>query len=118
VLPRRRRIWSSWNVALEDWSEERVAVTYYMNHLQNLATQQDYCVTLNRDEEIAEERRIAEMIYDHPVFTLDGVKKRADRDAIDGVNHTHYCGAYWGSGFHEDGVKSALHVCARFGKSL
>jgi predicted NAD/FAD-binding protein len=118
VLPRRRRIWSSWNVAVEDESEERVAVTYYMNHLQNLATQNDYCVTLNRADEIDPDRRIAEMIYDHPVFTLEGVEKRSKRDQIDGVNHTHYCGAYWGSGFHEDGVNSALHVCARFGKSL
>ena len=58
------------------------------------------------------------MTYHHPVFTLDGIRERAARDEIDGQRRTHYCGAWWGNGFHEDGVASALHVCARFGKGL
>ena len=58
------------------------------------------------------------MVYHHPVFTLEGVRQRSFRDEIDGVARTHYCGAYWGNGFHEAGVESALHVCARFGKAL
>lgn len=118
LLPRVRRTWSSWNVALEDASEERVAVTYYMNHLQGLGTRNDYCVTLNREDRIDPDRRLADMIYDHPVFTVEGVDRRRARAEIDGVDRTHFAGAWWGNGFHEDGVESALAVCARFGKSL
>ena len=118
LLPKSRRAWSSWNVAVEDRSEESLTATYYMNHLQNLEGPEHYCVTLNRTDRVDPTKRIREMIYDHPVFSEEGVRLRQNRDAIDGVNRTHYCGAYWGYGFHEDGVNSALHVCERFGKSL
>lgn len=118
ILPENRRAWSSWNVALDDRSEDQVAVTYYMNDLQRLTSPRDYCVTLNRTDRIDPDQRIRQMTYHHPVFTLEGVRQRESRADIDGVNRTHYCGAYWGNGFHEDGVNSALKVCARFGKSL
>jgi predicted NAD/FAD-binding protein len=118
VLPRSRRTWSSWNVSLAEGFDEQVAVTYLMNHLQSLPSRRSYCVTLNPTGPIREDTKIRSMVYHHPVFTLEGVRLRADRDAIDGQRHTHYCGAWWGNGFHEDGVTSALHVCARFGKAL
>lgn len=118
VLPRKRSIWSSWNVLVGSEFEEEVAVTYLMNHLQSIESERNYCVTLNRTGHVDEAARIREMVYHHPVFTLEGIHQRKFRDEIDGVARTHYCGAYWGNGFHEAGVTSALHVGARFGKAL
>jgi predicted NAD/FAD-binding protein len=118
VLPRNRKTWSSWNVTLGGGFDEQVAVTYLMNHLQSLRSQQNYCVTLNDVDGIDASAKIRSMTYHHPVFTLEGARQRAGRDEIDGQRRTHYCGAWWGNGFHEDGVASALHVCARFGKTL
>jgi predicted NAD/FAD-binding protein len=118
VLPRIRKTWSSWNVTVGRGFDDQVAVTYLMNHLQSLKSQRNYCVTLNDVEGITESAKIQSMVYHHPVFTLEGVRQREGRDEIDGQRRTHYCGAWWGNGFHEDGVASALHVCSRFGKSL
>jgi predicted NAD/FAD-binding protein len=53
--------------------------------------------------------------YDHPVYTPAGLAAQRRFDEVSGVRRTHYCGAYWGYGFHEDGVVSALRVCARLG---
>jgi predicted NAD/FAD-binding protein len=57
-------------------------------------------------------------LYHHPVFDAEAMAAQRHHDLIDGRNHTHFCGAWWGFGFHEDGVRSALAVCARFGTSL
>jgi predicted NAD/FAD-binding protein len=118
VLPENRKTWSSWNVSLADGFEERVTVTYLMNHLQSLSSSRNYCVTLNHADQIQEGAKIRSMVYQHPVFTLEGVRLRKGREEIDGQRRTHYCGAWLGNGFHEAGVSSALRVCARFGKGL
>jgi predicted NAD/FAD-binding protein len=112
LLPRRRRAWSSWNYHLMTEPAGRTTVTYHMNRLQSLTADREYCVTLNRSEAIAPERVIATIAYAHPVFTAAGTAAQQRHHEISGVNRTHYCGAYWGSGFHEDGVVSALRACA------
>jgi uncharacterized protein len=91
-----------------------------MNHLQRLqGADRDYCVTLNRTEAIDPARIIHRADYWHPVFTPAGVAAQARHREISGTTRrTHYCGAYWGWGFHEDGVKSALDACAPLGASL
>lgn len=58
------------------------------------------------------------MIYPHPVYTVRGIAAQKQYASINGVNRTYFCGAYWGNGFHEDGVNSALAVGQRFGKGL
>jgi uncharacterized protein len=112
LLPRRRRAWSSWNYHLLREQPGGSTVTYHMNRLQSLQADREFCVTLNRTEAIAPERIIRTIAYSHPVFTSAGVAAQQRHHEISGVNHTHYCGAYWGSGFHEDGVVSALRACA------
>ena len=58
-------------------------------------------------------------VYDHPIYTTGGVAAQAQHSGISGVEkRTHFAGAYWGYGFHEDGVESALRVCGSFGKGL
>jgi uncharacterized protein len=120
LLPRRRAARAAWNFHLLREPKPLTTVTYYMNHLQRLAgTDEDFCVTLNRGEIIDPARVIRRIDYAHPVYTPQGVAAQAQHAAISGLAHrTHYCGAYWGWGFHEDGVVSALRACAPFGVGL
>ncbi|HUN77819.1 MAG TPA: FAD-dependent oxidoreductase [Solirubrobacteraceae bacterium] len=109
LLPRRRRAWASWNFHLGD-SPGRCAVTYHLNRLQSLRADREFCVTLNRTEAIDPEKIICRTRYAHPVYTPAGVAAQARHGEISGRNRTHYCGAYWGWGFHEDGLRSARRV--------
>ncbi len=112
LMPRRRAVWSSWNFHLGAREADGSTVTYWMNNLQRLESASDFFVTLNHADAIDPAKVIRRISYSHPVFTVDGVAQRERRAEICGVNRTRYCGAYWGWGFHEDGVKSALDACA------
>jgi len=119
MLPRRRWARSAWNFHLLAEPKPLSTVTYWMNHLQRLQADRDFCVTLNRTEAIDPERVIRTISYAHPVFTPAGVAAQARHREISGIERrTHYCGAYWGWGFHEDGVRSALAACEPFGVRL
>jgi predicted NAD/FAD-binding protein len=118
MLPRRRRAWASWNYHLLDRPPGRTTVTYHMNRLQSLRTRTQLCVTLNRTDAIDPAKVIRRIPYAHPVFTTQGVKAQRRSEEISGRNRTSYCGAYWGWGFHEDGVASAVRVASRFGARL
>ena len=118
LLPKRKAAWASWNYHIPREELGRVAVTYYMNMLQSLTSPVDFCLTLNRPEIIDRTKVIREINYHHPVYSPKGPLAQKRRLEINGVNRTYFCGAYWGYGFHEDGVKSALAVCEHFGKSL
>ncbi|MHC5212464.1 MAG: NAD(P)/FAD-dependent oxidoreductase [Planctomycetota bacterium] len=114
-LPRRRKAWAAWNYVIPADSQERLSVTYDMNILQGLETPETYCVTLNPSAPIDPAAVIARMTYHHPVFDAAGVAAQARHAEIDGTRRTHFCGAWWGYGFHEDGVQSALAVARSFG---
>jgi predicted NAD/FAD-binding protein len=115
LLPRRRRAWASWNYHLDEGVGGPCTVTYHMNRLQSLRADREFCVTLNRTAAIDPERIIRTFQYAHPVYTPAGVAAQSRRHEISGCNRTHYCGAYWGWGFHEDGVESALRVVRELG---
>jgi predicted NAD/FAD-binding protein len=120
LLPRRRGARAAWNFHLLREPKGLSTVTYYMNHLQRIqSADRDFCVTLNRSEAIDPAKIIRTIDYSHPVFTPAGVAAQARHGAIGGLQtRTHYCGAYWGWGFHEDGVVSALRACEPFGVTL
>ena len=119
LLPRRHAARAAWNFHLLREPKPLSTVTYYMNHLQRLQADRDFCVTLNRTEAIDPEKIIAAIPYAHPVYTPAGVAAQAEHASISGLaGRTHYCGAYWGWGFHEDGVVSALRACEPFGVKL
>ncbi len=119
LLPRRRAARAAWNFHLLREPKPVSTVTYYMNHLQRLEADRDFCVTLNRTEAIDPDTVIRTISYSHPVYTTDGVAAQPRHASISGLaGRTHYCGAYWGWGFHEDGVVSALRACAPFGVTL
>jgi predicted NAD/FAD-binding protein len=118
LLPNRRSIWSSWNYLIPKKDTGRAALTYDMNILQSIQSPDEFCVTLNRPDDIDVDKEIGRFLYHHPVFTRDALAAQKRHGEISGVNRTHYCGAYWGYGFHEDGVNSALAACKFFGKGL
>ncbi len=115
LLPRRRRAWASWNYHLLEEPTGRTTVTYHMNRLQALRAERQFCVTLNLGERIDPAKVIKRIKYAHPVYTPEGLKAQARVAEISGRERTHFCGAYWGWGFHEDGVKSALRVADALG---
>lgn len=119
VLPDNRRAWAAWNYFIPTHSTEPVSVSYNMNILQNFNdAPETFCVTLNRSHDIAPDKVIKRFEYAHPVFTLDAVAAQERYAEIGNRNRTHFCGAYWFNGFHEDGVRSALRVTRAFGVEL
>ncbi len=123
LLPRRRAAWSAWNATVPAEPNARVLVTYNMSILQGLDTDVPLCVTLNQTERIDPAKVISTMHYAHPVYNTASLHAQSrhteiSNAPISGFGRTHYCGAYWGNGFHEDGVASALRVCAGFGLAL
>jgi predicted NAD/FAD-binding protein len=109
LLPRRRAARASWNYHLGP-DEGAVTLTYDMNRLQSLGAARQYCVTLHPEGLVAPETVVRRMVYHHPLYTRDALRAQAQWREVSGHHHTHYCGAYWLNGFHEDGVRSALRV--------
>ena len=108
LLPKRAAARASWNYLLGD--SGKVTVTYHMNRLQSLKTAEDYCVTLNANGAIDPKRVLRTMVYQHPLYTRAAIRGQERWPEISGKNRTHFCGAYWFYGFHEDGVRSGMRV--------
>jgi predicted NAD/FAD-binding protein len=118
VLPRSRRAWASWNYHVPVEAVDRVVVTYNMKQLQCLDDDAPtFCVSLNLGDRVNPERLIRRFRFSHPVFTPEAAAAQKRWSEISGVNRTHFCGAYWGNGFHEDGVNSGLEVARSLGAS-
>jgi len=113
-LPRNPRARASWNYRLAD-GDGPPTVTYDLNRLQTLPTTARYCVTLNPDRPIPEHAVLARLAYRHPLYDLTAIRAQARWPDVSGVNRTHFCGAYWGTGFHEDGLNSAIRVASTLG---
>jgi predicted NAD/FAD-binding protein len=118
LLPRRKLAWAAWNYHLLPTQPDRAVVTYNMNRLQSLSAPHAFCVTLNHTQAINPAKVLKRITYHHPVYSPEAVAAQQRHGEISGVHRTSYCGAYWGFGFHEDGVNSALAVCKPFGKDL
>ncbi len=117
LMPRRRSVWSSWNhlTAKSADGKQPVSVTYWMNRLQNLATETDVLVTLNPLQAPDPAKVIRRQSYDHPIFDQDAIAAQAALQDIQGVDRIWYCGSYHGYGFHEDAFGSAVRVAEQLG---
>jgi uncharacterized protein len=115
LLPRDRRAWAAWNAHVPAEPGGNCTVSYCMNLLQSLQSAEPFVVTLNRSAAIDPAKIIARMHYRHPQYTADSVAAQRRRDEISGQRHTWYAGAYWGWGFHEDGLRSAVDVAQALG---
>jgi predicted NAD/FAD-binding protein len=118
LLPQRELAWASWNYRLGGGGDQSAAVTYAMNILQGIDSDTTFCVSLNQTPSIDPSKILARYCYAHPQYSLEGIAAQARWQEVHGEQHTYYCGAYWASGFHEDGVVSALRVASTFGESL
>ena len=110
LMPQHPKAWASWNALKMKHEQQRCTVTYYMNLLQGLDAPEPLLVTLNCTDLIDPEKILVRRSYHHPVYTPESLAAQKRRPEINGINRTFYAGAYWGWGFHEDGVKSAREV--------
>ena len=115
LLPRRRRAWAAWNAIVPRDASEQCTVSYCMNLLQSLDCPEPILVTLNRTAQIAPQKILKRVRYHHPVYTQASVAAQQRKAEIQGVNRTWFAGAYWGWGFHEDGMRSAVEVANGLG---
>ncbi|QDU79619.1 protoporphyrinogen oxidase [Polystyrenella longa] len=119
VLPRSRRAWANWNYHVREDQTRQATVTYNMNMLQHLDTtklpdEAVFCVTLNESELIDPDKVLYRAAYSHPIYTTGRLAAQRRHYEVIRRNRTSFCGAYWGNGFHEDGVKSAMAVVEQF----
>ncbi|MCG8291245.1 MULTISPECIES: NAD(P)/FAD-dependent oxidoreductase [Pseudomonas] len=118
LLPRRRRAWASWNYRLAGPEQAPAALTYDMNILQGIDAPVTFCVSLNQTALIDPAQILARFDYAHPQYSIAALAAQAHQSELQGRRHSYFCGAYWGNGFHEDGVLSALKVAEHFGERL
>jgi len=111
VLPRTRAARASWNYRLGD--NGKPTVTYYLNRLQRLDTDVDYCLTLNED--IADEHVLDREFFEHPLYTVESLAAQRELASLSGARRTYFAGAYHGNGFHEDGLASGVRTAAALG---
>lgn len=116
-MPLSRRVWSSWNYMGGETAGDGapVCVTYWMNRLQDLPTSRQLFVTLNPSHEPAAETVLQRIDYDHPVFDRAALAAQRELWQLQGTRRTWFCGAYFGSGFHEDGLQAGLAVAEQLG---
>ena len=115
VLPVRRKAWAAWNAWLPRDPGEACTVSYCMNLLQGIQSPEPFVVTLNRTAAIAPDKVLARMRYHHPLYSHASVAAQRRKAEIQGQRRTWFAGAYWGWGFHEDGMRSAIEVAAALG---
>jgi predicted NAD/FAD-binding protein len=112
LMPSTRRAWASWNYRLDARNTDQATVTYWMNSLQNLDCKQQFFVSLNAEDDVDPSTIIGQFSYEHPIFTTERERVQQRHAEVIDVNHTSFAGAYWRTGFHEDGVASANKVVA------
>jgi hypothetical protein len=110
LLPRNRKAWAAWNAYVPGEPDAPCTVSYCMNLLQNIDAPEPLVVTLNRSAAIDPARVLRTMRYAHPVHTHEALAAQQRRAEIQGLRRTWFAGAYWGWGFHEDGMRSAAAV--------
>lgn len=115
ALPVNPRARASWNYRLGAAADGAPTVTYHLNRLQGIAGTTEYCVTLNPRQPFADRSVIRRIDCRHPRVTLESIAAQARWGEVSGISRTHYCGAYWRYGFHEDGLMSALRVARDLG---
>ena len=108
-MPRRKLSWASWNYL--DNGSSSPSLTYYMNRLQSIQSRTNFFVSVNLSGTIDSSKIIQRFKYAHPCLDLAALRAQQQIKLINGINNTYYVGSYWGYGFHEDGVNSAINTC-------
>lgn len=115
LMPRRRAVWSSWNYLADRSQSDGLCVSYWMNRLQPLPAGTDWFLTLNPLQEPAAQHHVFTQTYEHPRFDAAALRAQRALWSLQGRQRTWFCGAYFGSGFHEDGLQAGLAVAEALG---
>ena len=113
LMPKYKSAWSSWNSILDNNNLNKNCVTYWVNKLQNLETSKDYFLTLNPIIEIDNKKIIKKIEFKHPFYDVKAIEAQRHLAELQGANNSWFCGSYFGNGFHEDGLKSAIEVASK-----
>ena len=111
LMPKKKSAWSSWNSISKG---NKTCVTYWLNNLQNLKSEDNFFLTLNPIYEIDKANIIKKINFTHPYFNKETLKLQNSLQSLQGKKRTWYCGAYFGYGFHEDGLKSSINLIENF----
>jgi len=110
LMPRNKKAWSSWNSILDNNNLNKNCITYWLNKLQNLKTKKNYFLTLNPILDIDNKKIIKKVEFTHPFYNANTIKAQKYLHELQGKNNSWFCGSYFGYGFHEDGLKSAMDL--------
>tara|TARA_Y100000590_G_scaffold72825_1_gene80035 strand:- start:2193 stop:3434 length:1242 start_codon:yes stop_codon:yes gene_type:complete len=110
LMPNNKKNWSSWNSIMDKNSPKKNCISYWLNNLQNLKTIENYFLTLDPITEIENTKIIKKIEFSHPFYDMKTIEAQKYLDSLQGINNSWFCGSYFGYGFHEDGLKSAIAV--------
>ena len=114
IMPKNKKVWSSWNSHVKPNNPEINSLTYWLNLLQNLKCKENIFLTLNPISEISENKIIKKVNFTHPYLNSENTALQKDLRLIQGKKRTWFCGSYFGYGFHEDGLKSSIDLINNF----
>ena len=117
LMPASSRAWASWNYRLSPENDAHAILTYNMNKLQGISNSVPFFVSLNAAHLINPEKVIRRFSYSHPQYSLASLAAQSRQQELNAQSGIYFCGAYWGFGFHEDGVNSALAVCRQLAEN-
>ncbi|MEJ8822754.1 NAD(P)/FAD-dependent oxidoreductase [Variovorax humicola] len=115
LMPQRRAVWSSWNYMADRRNPHALCVSYWMNRLQRLPDPAPLFLTLNPTREPRGDQLIRTEVYEHPVFDAAAIRAQQELWSLQGQRRLWFCGAYFGAGFHEDGLQAGLAVAEALG---
>jgi predicted NAD/FAD-binding protein len=117
VMPKSKRVWSSWNYRVEEKNGKMVAsCIYWMNSLQHISGKKNYFVSLNDPDNIDESKILNTINYTHPLFDMEAVRAQNELQNLNRTGPVYFCGSYFKYGFHEDALASAVELCKNFNK--
>lgn len=114
LMPKLKKVWSSWNVVVPEKKLKNISVTYWMNKLQNIKNSKPLFLSLNPIMPPKENSIFKVIEYEHPIFDIKAINSKKLLKNIQGYRNTWHCGAWSGNGFHEDGITSSVNLAKEF----
>jgi predicted NAD/FAD-binding protein len=113
-MPKAKLAWSSWNYSIKEQNGKLEPTTiYWMNSLQGVSNKKNYFVSINPHDDIAPEKVIKNLDYEHPLFDVPAINAQAELHQLNGNGPVYFCGSYFKYGFHEDAFASAVKLCSQ-----
>jgi predicted NAD/FAD-binding protein len=110
IMPKNKKAWCAWNSSMDSANNEKTAVTYWINQLQNLKINRDIFLTINPFKEIPNNKIFKKVAFTHPYYDTEALTNQSNLYKIQNKKNILFCGSYFGYGFHEDGIKSSIDM--------